>query len=99
MSFWTGWETPLTLGSSNAMKELLFLIPLLVGLAIFVGGGRWQASKGPAMNRPAFGVRAIVASFLWQLANAILIVYQRKFYLGLNVVTVIIFFVGLAFLV
>ncbi|WP_038169032.1 hypothetical protein [Verrucomicrobium sp. BvORR106] len=78
------------------MQDLLFVVPLLVGLAIIALGFKFQVSKGPAMNRPAFGAFLVLGSLCWWLSTAILLVYEGKFYFIINVLTVLTFFMGLA---
>ena len=79
------------------MNDLIFLIPLLVGLGVMALGFKLQIPKGPAMNRPAFGIALVVGSLFWWLSSAILLAYEGKFYFILNMLTVAAFFVGIAF--
>ncbi|SKB00358.1 hypothetical protein SAMN02745166_03127 [Prosthecobacter debontii] len=79
------------------MNDLLFLAPLLIGLGTMVLGFKLQIPKGPAMNRPAFGALLVVGALFWWLSSAILLAYEGKFYFILNMLTVLILFVGLAF--
>ena len=81
------------------MNELIFLIPLLVGFGVMVLGFKLQVPKGAAMNRPAFGTALVVGSLFWWLSSAILLAHEGKFYFALNMLTVLAFFVGIAFFV
>lgn len=60
---------------------------------------RLQIPKGVAMNRPIFGGALIVGALFWWLSGAALLVYEGKFYFMFSLITVLAFFVGLAFLV
>jgi len=79
------------------MNELLFTIPLAAGVGILLLAGKWQIPKGPEMNRPLLGAGIIATSLLWWLSSAILLVQQEKFYFILNILTVVLFFTGLAY--
>jgi hypothetical protein len=79
------------------MSDLLFLVPLLVGLGIMALGFKFQVPRGTEMNRPAFGITLVTGSLFWWLSSAILLVYEGQFYFILNIITVVAFFSGLAF--
>lgn len=78
------------------MHDLLFLIPLIIGLAIIALGMKLQLPKGPAMNRPAFGLFLVAGAVCWWISGAILLTYQGKFYFMLSLLTILTFFLGLA---
>jgi hypothetical protein len=80
------------------MNDLIFLIPLIVGFGVMALGFKLQIPKGPGMNRSAFGMALVVGSFFWWLSGAILLAYEGKFYFIQNMLTVLAFFVGIAFL-
>lgn len=79
------------------MNDLLFLVPLIVGFGMIALGFKLQIPKGPAMNRPAFGIAIVAGSLCWWFSSAILLASEGKFYFILNMLTVLAFFVGLAF--
>lgn len=81
------------------MKDLLFFGSMAMGFAIMAFGWKTQVSRGLDMNRPAFGFSLIVGSLFWWVCNAILLSTEGKFYFSFNLLTVVAFFVGLAFLV
>ena len=81
----------------ETMKDLLFLVPLLFGVGIMALGFKLQIPKGQAMNRPAFGIALLVGSLFWWLSSAILLAHEGKFYFILNMLTVLVFFLGVAF--
>lgn len=79
------------------MRSLLPYIPLIAGLGIVILGYKLIKPKGPGTNRPAFGLTLIVGSFFWWLSTAMLLVYEGKYYMAFNALTVIAFFTGVAF--
>ena len=81
------------------MTELLFLIPLVIGIIFFGIVLKIQIPKGTDMNRSAVGIAMIVLSLLSWLSCAILIACFGKFVGKLEMIIVIAFFVGLAFFV
>lgn len=81
------------------MNDLLFLVPLIVGFGIMALGFKCQIPRGPAMNRPVFGIALLVGSLCWWASSAILLVQEEKFYFTLNMLTVVAFFCGLAFFI
>ena len=81
------------------MKDLLFFGSMAMGFAIMAFGWKSQAPRGLGMNRPVFGLSLVVGSIFWWVSNAILLSTEGKFYFSFNLLTVVAFFVGLAFLV
>jgi hypothetical protein len=79
------------------VNGLLFLVPLAAGFGIMALGFKVQIPRGRAMNRPALGIALVAGSLFWWLSTAILLAYEGKFNFILNMLTVLTFFVGLAF--
>ncbi len=79
------------------MDELLFLVPLVIGVGIMALGFRMQMPRGIKMNRAAFGCSLIVGSVFCWLSTAMLLAREGEFYFILNMLTVLTFFAGLAF--
>jgi hypothetical protein len=80
------------------MSDLLYLVPLLLGLGVIALAAKIQIPKGLAMNRPVFGLALIAGALLWWLSSALLLAGEGKFFLLLNAILVVVFFSGLAFL-
>ena len=79
------------------MKDLLFFGPTLLGVGIIALGYRMQIPKGMAMNRRLFGLALILGALCFAFANAAVLVFDHGHYLIFNVLTVFVFFAGLAF--
>ncbi len=80
------------------MKNLLFFVPLIIGIIIMAIGIKLHIPRGLVMNRLAMSGALVVGSLFFWLSNAMLLAYEGRFYFIFNVITVVAFFLGLALL-
>ena len=78
------------------MTELVFFIPLGIGIAVLAIVCKWQIPKGPAMNRPILGIALLTGSVCFGLANALRHIQEGRIQLILSMLSVWMFFFGLA---
>ncbi|QJE98303.1 hypothetical protein [Luteolibacter luteus] len=79
------------------MPTYSYLIPLLIGAVIAGIGFKMQIPKGMAMNRPALGASLITCSLFWIVACALQLVSGAKISFAFNFLSIVLFFVGIAF--